>query len=292
MICTSGPIPQASNAVQVPLLSGLLCLVSIVTAVPAAAAAADNWKIGGSITHSSGDYGSGANTSVTYAPITIRRYFDSGDIALIVSYVSITGNCDVTLLSGTPNRTGGTCPTRTITTRNGREITRTQQARTTESGLGDTIVRGRYYILDGNQVVPTIALIGRVKIPTADSAKGLGTGRFDETFGMELTQRLPSNFMLFADAGYTFIGHVQGAGFRNQWYYNLGVGYYFSKSLMGSLYYEEWRSVVQGFQNPQILLGALNWSATNAISLTSALQVGLSDGAPNYGLTVGAYVRF
>lgn len=292
MVLIISPSDHSPRPIPASSLGRLLCLVAILLSVPVAAPAQDNWQIGGSLTHSSGDYGSGSNTAITYVPITIRRLFDSGDITLVIPYISITGDCGVTLLSGTPNRTGGTCPTRTITTRSGRGITRTQQARTTESGLGDMILRGRYYLLDGSDVIPTVALIGRVKIPTADSAKGLGTGRFDETLGLELTQRLPSDFVMFADGGYTFIGHVPGAGFRNQWYYDVGLGYYFTKTLLGSLYYEEWRSVVQGFQNPQVLLWALNWTATKAVRLTSALQIGLSDGAPDYGVTLGANLRF
>ena len=110
--------------------------------------------------------------------------------------------------------------------------------------------------------------------------------------GMELTQRLPSNFVAFADTGYTIIGRVQGVGLRNQWYYDLGLGYYFTKILLGSVYYEEWRAVVEGLQNPQDLLFALNWTVTDAWRLNSALQIGLSDGAPDYGITFGASVRF
>jgi len=147
-------------------------------------------------------------------------------------------------------------------------------------------------VVDGTATVPTVALIAREKFPTADSAQGLGTGRFDETLGVELTQRLPSNFVAFADTGYTFIGHVQGVGLRNQWYYDLGLGYYFTKTLLGSVYYEEWRAVVQGLQNPQDLLFALNWTVTDAFRLNSALQIGLSDGAPDYGITFGANLRF
>ena len=282
----SSSTPESTTLVWVLLLF-------IAASHPAMAATADpTWQVGGSVTHSSGDYGTGSTTTITYIPISVRRLFDSGDISLVVPFISITGDCGVTLLSGNPNRTGGTCPTTTTTTPSGRTVTRTLQTRTTESGLGDILLRGRYYLLDGSTTVPTVAFIARVKFPTADSARGLGTGRFDETVGMELTQRLPSNFVAFADTGYTFIGHVQGAGLRNQWYYDVGVGYYFTKALLGSMYYEEWRAVVEGFQNPRDLLFALNWTATDALRFNTALQIGLSDGAPDYGITFGASIRF
>src|SRR5215467_772778 len=289
----SDPLRTCSSpSERIILVWGLLCLFFTLPSPSVAASADPNWQVGSSVTHSSGDYGTGSTTSITYVPFSIRRLFDSGDITLVIPYLSITGNCGVTLLSGTPNRTGGTCPATTTTTAKGKQVTRTTQTSTTQSGLGDILLRGRYYVLDGTATVPTVALIGRVKFPTADSAQGLGTGRFDETLGMELTQRLPSNFVAFADTGYTFIGHVQGVGLRNQWYYDLGLGYYFTKTLLGSVYYEEWRAVVQGLQNPQDLLFALNWTVTDAFRLNSALQIGLSDGAPDYGITFGANLRF
>src|SRR5215467_9182621 len=289
----SDPLRTCSSpSERIILVWGLLCLFFTLPSPSVAASADPNWQVGSSVTHSSGDYGTGSTTSITYVPFSIRRLFDSGDITLVIPYLSITGNCGVTLLSGTPNRTGGTCPTTTTTTARGKQVTRTTQTRTTQSGLGDILLRGRYYVLDGTATAPTVALIAREKFPTADSAKGLGTGRFDETLGVELTQRLPSNFVAFGDTGYTFIGHVQGVGLRNQWYYDLGLGYYFTKTLLGSVYYEEWRAVVQGLQNPQDLLFALNWTVTDAFRLNSALQIGLSDGAPDYGITFGANLRF
>src|SRR5215472_1956860 len=289
----SAPLRATSSTPGTTILAWILLSFFVVLSCPSAAAPADpTWQVGTSVTHSSGDYGTGSTTSITYVPFSIRRLFDSGDITLVIPYLSITGDCGVTLLSGTPNRTGGTCPATTTTTAKGKQVTRETQTRTTESGLGDILLRGRYYVLDRTASVPTVALIGRVKFPTADSAQGLGTGRFDETLGVELTQRLPSNFVAFADTGYTFIGHVQGVGLRNQWYYDLGLGYYFTKALLGSVYYEEWRAVVQGLQNPQDLLFALNWTVTDAFRLNSALQIGLSDGAPDYGITFGANLRF
>src|SRR5215470_4015086 len=289
----SDPLRTCSSSLgRIILVWGLLCLFFTLPSLSVAATGDPNWQVGSSVTHSSGDYGTGSTTSITYVPFSIRRLFDSGDITLVIPYLSITGNCGVTLLSGTPNNTGGTCPATTTTTAKGKQVTRTTQTRTTQSGLGDILLRGRYYVLDGTATAPTVALIAREKFPTADSAKGLGTGRFDETLGVELTQRLPSNFVAFADTGYTFIGHVQGVGLRNQWYYDLGLGYYFTKALLGSVYYEEWRAVVQGLQNPQDLLFALHWTVTDAFRLNSALQIGLSDGAPDYGITFGANLRF
>src|ERR1041385_7668450 len=71
----------------------LLCLFFTLPSPSEAEVADPTWQVGGSVTHSSGDYGTGSTTTITYVPISIRRLFDSGDITLVIPYLSITGNC-------------------------------------------------------------------------------------------------------------------------------------------------------------------------------------------------------
>lgn len=68
--------------------------------------------------------------------------------------------------------------------------TRTTATRTTQSGIGDILLQGRYYILDEQGLLPTVALLARIKFPTADRDRGLGTGEFDEKFGIQLSKTL------------------------------------------------------------------------------------------------------
>src|SRR5215831_13702693 len=154
----SDPLRTSLSTLRTTILVGILLSFFVVLSCPSAAAPADpTWQVGTSVTHSSGDYGTGSTTSITYVPFSIRRLFDSGDITLVIPYLSITGNCGVTLLSGTPNNTGGTCPTTTTTTGQGKkQVTRTTQTSTTQSGLGDILLRGRYYVVDGTATVPTV----------------------------------------------------------------------------------------------------------------------------------------
>lgn len=254
--------------------------------------AEQDWQVGLSVYHSSGTYGTGSTTTITSVPLTIRRLFRDGDITLNVPYLSVTSNCSVTLVGGIPNRTGGTCPTETVTTRNGRRQTRVRQTRTTESGLGDLVLRGRYYVLDERGLIPTVALTARVKFPTADRDRGLGTGEFDQGLGTEVSKMLTEKWIGLFDLGYTFIGDPPGVDLRNQWNYDVGVGYYFTKALLGTVYYEEWSSVISGFSNPRDLLFAVSYTATPVFRLNASIARGLSNGAPDWALTAGANVRF
>ena len=195
------------------------------------------WQFAFTPNYSSGSYGTGANTTIVYVPLSIQRLFKDGDVALVVPFVSVTGDGSVTLLSGVPNRrtTVGTAP----------------GTRVTEAGLGDLVLRGRYYALDQANWWPTIALTARLKIPTAQSSRGLGTGKPDEGFGIETSRTLGEKWVIFVDAGFTFIGKPAGFNLQNQWNYDLGFGYYFTKALILSAYYEEYRTVIQGNQNPR-----------------------------------------
>jgi len=260
----------------------------------------ENWQLGFTPYYSSGDYGTASTTTITYLPLSIRRLFDDGDITLVIPYIIITGSGAVTVLSGVPNRTSGSGATGGGSSGGGGQgkgkkpgtVPPTDPTESTDSGLGDIILRGRYYLLDERGPFPTLALTGRIKFPTADADRGLGTGEFDEGLGLEVTKKLVGNWIGFLDLGYTFIGDPPTAALRNQWNYDLGLGYYFTKDLLGSFYYEEWRALVEGLSNPRDLLFAMNYKATSILRFNASLLVGLSDGAPDYGLTGGLSFRF
>ena len=94
------------------------------------------------------------------------------------------------------------------------------------------------------------------------------------------------------DFGYTLIGDPENLNLRNQWYYDLGVGHDLTKNLLLSMYYEEYRALIAGLSNPRDLLFALNYKASDLLRFNAATLVGLSDGAPDYGLTGGISWRF
>jgi outer membrane putative beta-barrel porin/alpha-amylase len=252
------------------------------------AGADDTWQTGLSPYRSSGDYGTGSTTTVTSLPLSIRRLFDDGDVTLIVPYVSVTGDCGVTLLSGVPNRTGGTCPVRV---NKAGKLTRQRDARVTESGLGDLVLRGRYYLLDEGALLPTVALTAKVKFPTADRDRGLGTGEFDEGLGIELSRTLSDAWIGFVDLGYTVLGDPPDVNLKNQWNYDVGAGYYLTKQLLLSAYYEGWTAALPRLSSPRDLLFALNLAA-NPIRLNASIARGLSDGSPDWAFMAGLSVRF
>jgi hypothetical protein len=146
--------------------------------------------------------------------------------------------------------------------------------------------------VDQGQYSPTIAVVMQLKVPTADPDKGLGTGKFDERFGLELSRTLGPRFITFLDGGYTIIGKVAGVSLRNQPYADAGVGYYITPAVLTAVYYEWWRSVIAGLQDPQDVLVSLTYTMAPAVRLSGSLEFGLSDGAPRTGVSAGVSFRF
>ena len=83
-----------------------------------------------------------------------------------------------------------------------------------------------------------------------------------------------------------------GTSFNNQWWYDIGVGYDVTDNLHMSLFYEEYRALVNTVNNARDLLALTNYIVNDTVHLTGSLLVGLSNGAPNYGFGGGIRFRF
>ncbi len=110
--------------------------------------------------------------------------------------------------------------------------------------------------------------------------------------GLGLTKLLTDNLIGFVDGGYTIIGKPEGVDLRNQWSYDVGLGYYFLPTVLGSVYYEEARALLSGFQNPRDVFFGASWKLTQDFRLNAGVTKGLSNGAPDFGANVGASMRF
>ncbi len=260
------------------------------------------WQMGFTPSYSSGNFGTDVTSSFLYVPFSVKRIFRDGDVTVVVPFVSVTSNGAATLIGGQPTQTiPGTClkesgtvidtskPECLVFLNRGSGAT---NQKVTNSGLGDIILRGRYYFIEEGDWTPLIAVTGRLKIPTASASQGLGTGAFDYGAGVEVSKMLGESWIAFLDGGYNVIGDPDGINFQNQHWYDVGAGYYVTKALLVSAYYEEYRAIARGFVNARDVFIATNYTASQAWRFSGGVTVGLSDGAPDYALTVGASYRF
>ena len=280
-------------------------------------AAGQTWQVGTSPGFSSGRYGTDTRTEVLHTPITARRLFDAGDITLVFPFTCITGDSTVTLIGGAPARTsqdeGGShtdpAPERPVRPdRNTRGVTSGERAPsdvdvvTADStlptavrrcGTGDVVVRGRYYVVDQRGWVPTVAVRAHVKVPTASVELGLGTGRPDEGIGVEISRMFDGGVLAMIDGGYTVVGQRAGMEFNNVWWYDVGLGRSFANGVVHlSVFYEEFAAIVPGLASARDLLAVIGLRATGGWRIQVSSQFGLSDGAPDRGVTLGLSRRF
>jgi hypothetical protein len=219
---------------------------------------------------------------------------------VVIPFVSVTSNGTATLVGGQPTPT---LPNRCLK-KDGTEIDTDKPEclallqggasgqKVTNSGLGDIILRGRYYAVEEKEYVPLIALTTRIKIPTASESKGLGTGALDHGYGVELSKMLGDKWIAFLDGGYNFIGDPDSRALQNQYWFDIGGGHYLTKSFLMSVYYEEYRSLVVDRVNIRDVFFAFNYKASDAWRFNGGVTVGLSNSAPDYGVSLGTSYRF
>jgi Putative MetA-pathway of phenol degradation len=293
----------------------------IVIATPAASRAADDqWQVGTTSSFSSGNYGTDTRTEVFHTPLMARRLFTNGDLTLAFPFTCIRGNGAVTLVGGSPvrkeasgnsgtpsdgttRRSGGTTTTgraggssgatRATSDSSLRPGTGAIAEAVTNCGMGDIVVRGRYYLLDERGWLPTVALRAQVKLPTAEADIGLGTGQHDEGVGFEVSRILGGGFMAMVDGGYTLIGKPVGATFINTWWYDVGVGQDLAQGVVNlSVFFEEYSTIVPGLANARDILAAVTVKTASGWRVQVSGEFGLSSGAPDHGITFGASRRF
>lgn len=270
-----------------------------------------NWQISFTPSYSHGNFGTNTTSEFIYAPFSIRRLFSKGDITVVVPSVTAITDGRTTLVGGNAFRVdrhgsnsgqggdgseddcdrsgqGGECGT----------TTRLAGQKVTTTGIGDVILRGRYYIVEEQDYVPLIAVTARFKFPTATASQGLGTGKFDHGYGVEVSKLISANWLVFFDGGYNFIGDPDLAdgsgtlGLRNQYWYDVGTGYYVTKDLLTSVYFEEYRALRPGLPNARDVFFSTNYRLSPAWRLNGGVAVGLSNGAPDYVVSIGTSYRF
>lgn len=200
---------------------------------------------------------------------------------MTVPFLTLKTTGQTTIVGGVPQRSRQTRRTNIATT-----------GTTTQSGLGDLLLKGRFYLLEEKDLVPTLALTGKIKFPTASDDKGLGTGKFDEGGGIELNHHFLEQWLWYLDMSYMVIGSPAGQDLRNQFAVDGGVGYEFSPKILASLFYEERTAILSGEPDPRSLLLNGSFKVTDIIRLSTLLEIGLSNGAPDFGFTAGAGVLF
>ncbi len=220
----------------------------------------------------SGDFGLAGGTRILSVPAMFAVISDRQEFRLTVPYLSVTSADPVTIVGDQViARTGG---------RSG-----------TESGPGDLVAEEEHYLLAGGGARPWLSILLAVKLPTADEAKGLGTGRPDAGAGMGLIQPLGTRWHLLGEAQYFVMGDPRDLDLRNTLWLSLGLQRRVSGGASASLSYERRDSVLRDHPDIAKIGLVYDQGLARRVNLRAALFVGLSDSAEDYGLGVGFSVH-
>lgn len=242
---------------------GVTCAEESPEAPMAREAPAGRWISTSAVDASTGDYGSGEDTTVTQFSQTFTYRGHRGEVGLMVPYLHRNG-AGVTAGEATRARRGRTLPDET-------------------SGLGDIRLKAKSYWLEETDLRPSVDLSGQIKFPTADEDEGLGTGRFDVGFGPEFLKRLGA-LIAFGDLQLVLRDTPSDSAIKPvRLDYAAGLGYPLTEKFTAYASLEGSTQSSSGVEAPLELVFSGVWKATERVGLRGYLLAGLTEGSPDFG---------
>ncbi len=227
-------------------------------------------KISTGFDFSSGDYGGTQDTEIWYVPLTAAYTRQQWKAKITVPWLQITGPGVVTgggdIIN--PGASGN--------------------AITTESGLGDVATSLTYAFDPLGPGLPFLDLTAKIKFPTANEDKGLGSGEFDYTVKADLFKPL-GKAALMGTLGYKFKGEPPGRDVNNVLMASLGVNYKINNRYSTGGFVDFQEATSDSSQEVIDLFLYATWKLNKAISVTGYGAVGFTDSTPDeeIGLQIG-----
>lgn len=218
--------------------------------------------LGGGLHYSSGDYGTGTTTTITSLAATAAYERGLWVYKASVPYLEIDG--DVRVIPGVGRVRGGPAPSRS------------------EAGLGDVVLSATYAAYYNSATTLGVDLTGRLKLPTADETRGLGTGEPDFAFlvdGYKTFGRTTG----FGGVGYHILGDAPGLPLDNVWSANVGATYKLDdRDSLGAML-EGRDRVAPGASRQRELTGFWLRRLDGRWKAQLYALIGLADGSPDWG---------
>ena len=226
--------------------------------------------------YTSGKYGLDTETKISTWNLTGEYSYEGLSAKVTIPHEHVTSPIGVIVLNGHP--------------RLQKRLNAQNQGKTqTEAGLGDVETSLSYNVCHELQTDWNVTITGSVKLPTADDEKGLGTGKTDYGFGIDLSRAI-GRFTPSIGFGYRLIGNPTGADLRNYLYANIGAGYWITDTTNLNLTFESDQRSSAGSNVDNELSFGLNHHLAKSWDIEAHVLAGLSESAPDFGL--GASVRY
>ncbi|MDH5178312.1 MAG: transporter [Gammaproteobacteria bacterium] len=216
--------------------------------------------------YSQGDYGATIDTEIWYIPFAVKLEQADMVYKLTVPMLAMSGPGNVIGVDAVPG-------------------TGNPNERHSEAGMGDTVVAVSKALLPYQPGKLFLELTGKIKLPTADETRGLGTGKIDYAIQIDPFYGIRKT-SLFATLGYKLQGDPPDITYRNILYYSLGIDYAFTEQIGAGLIYDYRQAGTAGGIAPEELTVYLHRKLDNSRKLLIYLLHGLSDGSPDMGLGI------
>lgn len=234
---------------------------TVATRPPAVASVATGFD------YSRGDYGFATDTEVLSVPLNLG--YESGPWLLSAGFSHLTIKGPATVVGGS----GATRPTAA-----------------SESGLGDIYLGATYQF---GQVVGSMDLAAsfRVKLPTADEDRGLGTGATDY-YGELTLSRTVGNATPFLTAGYRVLGDSSTYQLLDGAYVSGGAHFRLSPSSIVSAVLNWRRAIVAGGEDSTDAMLMFTHDFSASWRLLAYGLAGFTTGSPDIGTGLQVSYRF
>ncbi len=229
---------------------------------------------------SSGDYGLNTNTDTEYVPVSLDYYRGPWSFNLTVPYVRISGFGTVTMGPSGPIQVSHN-PGRGMFGVSSAGFSTTTLTKVTESGIGDVTAAVGYSFLPAAADGLLIEVNGRVKFPTADEKKGLGTGEFDYSTQVDLSKPFGA-LTPFVTAGYTITGDSDRIDYNNVFYSSVGAAYSLTDAVNLKASYDYRQKATDDADNAEEASVSLSWRMNDTWSATVSGSTGFTNASPDW----------
>lgn len=246
------------NLIAAAVLTGSTFITSSALAVDAG-----QFKFSSGFDYSSGDYGSTIDTEIWYVPFTVKYDAFPWTMKVTVPWLQITGPGGVV--------GGGD----SVVVLNNAAVTET-----TESGLGDVVVSATYSLDPVYDGWPLLDFTAKVKLPTADEDKGLGTGKTDYTLQLDAAKTY-GRLTPLATLGYKIKGDPAGVKLDNVVFASVGAAYKINDTVSAGATLDFQEASTDTSDDAVEIFGYVAWKISPRWTVNTYGLTGFTDGSPN-----------
>ncbi len=219
------------------------------------------------IDYSSGKYGDSQSTDILVGLTSLALTAGNFQFSASMPYLTITGPAYVVIGSGgvpaviKPNAGASS---------------------TNRSGWGDLNLSATYTVPSEYLDDFDVAITGRTKIATAESAKGLSTGATDFAFFLDVSRPF-GVWSPFVTLGYRVPGNPGFYAFNDAPSFSVGTSVQLGDNVVAIASYDFDGSISSTLADAQQLFGSVSWLCNDRWTFTVYAEAGLSSGAPGVG---------